>query len=92
MPVFYRCDPANEWNPDIEDIESKITDRTKAILVINPNNPTGAIMTRDELQAIATVIKDTNIVVLSDEIYNSLTYGPDRHVCFAELDGMKDVG
>ena len=46
-------------------------------------------MTRDELQAIATVIKDTNIVVLSDEIYNSLTYGPDRHVCFAELDGMK---
>ena len=47
-------------------------------------------MTRDELQAIATVIKDTNIVVLSDEIYNSLTYGPDRHVCFAELDGMKE--
>ena len=89
-PVFYRCDPANEWNPDIEDIESKITDRTKAILVINPNNPTGAIMTRDELQAIATVIKDTNIIVLSDEIYNSLTYGPDRHVCFAELDGMKE--
>ena len=47
-------------------------------------------MTRDELQAIATVIKDTNIIVLSDEIYNSLTYGPDRHVCFAELDGMKE--
>jgi len=60
------------------------------IYLCSPNNPTGAIMTRDELQAIATVIKDTNIVVLSDEIYNSLTYGPDRHVCFAELDGMKE--
>ena len=41
-PVFYRCDPLNEWNPDIEDIRAKVTDRTKAILVINPNNPTGA--------------------------------------------------
>jgi aminotransferase len=60
------------------------------IYICSPNNPTGAIMTRDELQAIATVIKDTNIIVLSDEIYNSLTYGPDRHVCFAELDGMKE--
>ena len=64
--------------------------RTKLLILPYPNNPTGAIMTRDELQAIATVIKDTNIIVLSDEIYNSLTYGPDRHVCFAELDGMKE--
>ncbi len=71
-------------------LRAAITPRTKLLILPYPNNPTGAIMTRDELQAIATVIKDTNIVVLSDEIYNSLTYGPDRHVCFAELDGMKE--
>ena len=76
--------------PVPEALRAAITPRTKLLILPYPNNPTGAIMTRDELQAIATVIKDTNIVVLSDEIYNSLTYGPDRHVCFAELDGMKE--
>ena len=73
-----------------DSLRAAITPRTKLLILPYPNNPTGAIMTRDELQAIATVIKGTNIVVLSDEIYNSLTYGPDRHVCFAELDGMKE--
>ena len=55
-PVFYRCDPNNEWNPDIDDINSKITDRTKAILVINPNNPTGAVYSKEVLLAIAEVL------------------------------------
>ena len=78
------------FQPDLADLEAKITARTKALIVNTPNNPTGVIMDRDELQAIANVIRETNIMVLSDEIYNSLTYGPDRHVCFAEIDGMKE--
>ena len=71
-------------------LRAAITPRTKLLILPYPNNPTGAIMDRDELQAIANVIRETNIMVLSDEIYNSLTYGPDRHVCFAEIDGMKE--
>lgn len=57
-PVFYRCDPLNEWNPDIEDIRAKVTDRTKAILVINPNNPTGAVYSREVLLEIAQVARE----------------------------------
>ena len=78
------------WQLDFNDIPEDVAERAKAIVVSYPNNPTGAIMNRDELQAIANVIRETNIMVLSDEIYNSLTYGPDRHVCFAEIDGMKE--
>ena len=71
-PVFYRCDPANEWNPDIEDIKSKITDRTKAILVINPNNPTGAVYGKEVLLAIAEIARQHHLVLLADEIYDRL--------------------
>ena len=88
VPLPTRVEDKFKLTP--EALRAAITPRTKLLILPYPNNPTGAIMTRDELQAIATVIKDTNIVVLSDEIYNSLTYGPDRHVCFAELDGMKE--
>ena len=71
-PVFYRCDPKNGWNPDMEDIRSKITDKTKAILVINPNNPTGAVYSRDVLLEIADVARKHGLVLLSDEIYDRL--------------------
>lgn len=90
IPVPLPTRAEDQFKLTADSLRAAITPRTKLLILPYPNNPTGAIMTRDELQAIATVIKDTNIVVLSDEIYNSLTYGPDRHVCFAELDGMKE--
>ncbi|MBR6236690.1 MAG: aminotransferase class I/II-fold pyridoxal phosphate-dependent enzyme [Firmicutes bacterium] len=70
--VFYRCDPANNWNPDLDDIKSKITARTKAILVINPNNPTGAVYSREILVEIADIARKNHLVLLADEIYDRL--------------------
>ena len=87
--VHYICDEESDWNPDIADIRSKITDKTKAIVIINPNNPTGAVMTREDLEAIAEVIIRHDIYVLSDEIYSELTYAGD-HVSIASLPGMKE--
>lgn len=71
-PVFYRCDPNQGWNPDLQDMESKITPKTKAILVINPNNPTGAVYDREVLLQIADLARKHNLVLLSDEIYDRL--------------------
>jgi alanine-synthesizing transaminase len=71
-PVFYRCDPKNAWNPDMEDIRSKITEKTKAILIINPNNPTGAVYSREVLLEIADLARKHQLVLLSDEIYDRL--------------------
>ena len=88
VPLPTRVEDKFKLTP--EALRAAITPRTKLLILPYPNNPTGAIMDRDELQAIANVIRETNIMVLSDEIYNSLTYGPDRHVCFAEIDGMKE--
>ena len=72
-----------------ERLRAAITPRTKMLVLPYPNNPTGAIMTREELEAIAEVLRDTNILVLSDEIYCDLTY-QGKHVCFAEIDSMKE--
>ena len=88
VPLPTRVEDSFKLTP--EALRAAITPRTKLLILPYPNNPTGAIMNRDELQAIANVIRETNIMVLSDEIYNSLTYGPDRHVCFAEIDGMQE--
>ena len=72
-PVYYRCDPQNAWNPDLEDMRAKITGRTKAILVINPNNPTGAIYSKETLLAIAQLARENHLLLLADEIYDRLT-------------------
>lgn len=72
-PVYYRCDPQNAWNPDLEDMRAKITGRTKAILVINPNNPTGAIYRKETLLAIAQLARENHLLLLADEIYDRLT-------------------
>lgn len=71
-PVHYRCDPENAWNPDVADIRSKITEKTKAILLINPNNPTGAVYSREILLEIAQIARENHLVLLSDEIYDRL--------------------
>ena len=79
----------NKFKVTPEEIKAAITPKTKMLILPFPNNPTGAILTRDELEAIAEVIRDTNICILSDEIYAELTYGK-RHVSIAEIDGMRE--
>ena len=80
----------NNFKLTPEELKEKITDRTKALVLPYPNNPTGAVMRRNELEAIAEVLRDTNIIVISDEIYGVLTYGEERHVSIAEIEGMKE--
>ncbi len=85
VPLTTKAEHSFKLTP--EELEAAITPRTKALVLPYPNNPTGAIMTKDELEAIAEVIRKTNIMVLSDEIYAELTYGR-RHVSIASIDGM----
>ncbi|MBQ8163867.1 MAG: aminotransferase class I/II-fold pyridoxal phosphate-dependent enzyme [Clostridia bacterium] len=77
----------NSFKLTPSELKAAITDKTKLLILPFPNNPTGAILTKEELEALADVIRDTNILVLSDEIYAELTYGR-RHVSFASIDGM----
>lgn len=73
-----------------EQLKAKITDKTKLLILPYPNNPTGGIMSKSDLEAIAEVIKDTNILVLSDEIYGELRYGDETHTTFSSIEGMKE--
>ncbi|CAM4095578.1 MULTISPECIES: pyridoxal phosphate-dependent aminotransferase [Tsukamurella] len=84
-PVHYLCDEDNGWNPSVEDIEAKITPRTKAIVVINPNNPTGAVYSRETLQQIVEVARKHSLLVLADEIYDRILYDDAEHISIAEL-------
>ena len=84
-PVHYLCDEDNEWMPSVEDIRAKITDRTKAIVVINPNNPTGAVYSRDVLKEIAQIARENNLLILSDEIYDRILYDAAKHISIASL-------
>lgn len=88
-PVPIKTVVEEEFKLTPERLKAAIRPRTKVLILPYPNNPTGAIMTREELEAIAAVLRDTNIIVLSDEIYCSLTYATN-HVCFAEIDGMRE--
>ncbi|MDG6281592.1 pyridoxal phosphate-dependent aminotransferase [Glaesserella parasuis] len=83
--VHYLCDEENEWFPDIEDIKSKITPRTKAILVINPNNPTGAVYSRQLLLDIVAIARGHNLIIFSDEIYEKIVYDGAVHHHLAPL-------
>ena len=85
VPLYYRCDENNGWNPDIEHIKSLITPKTKAILIINPNNPTGVLYSDDILKEIAQIARQNNLIVLSDEIYDRLVFDEKKHVSFASL-------
>ncbi|MFE6050231.1 pyridoxal phosphate-dependent aminotransferase [Kitasatospora sp. NPDC056446] len=84
--VHYRCDEQSEWYPDLADIESKVTDRTRAIVVINPNNPTGAVYPREVLEGIAAIARRHDLVVYADEIYDKILYDDAEHVPLATLD------
>ena len=83
--VHYRCDESADWAPDVEDIRSKVTPRTKAIVVINPNNPTGAVYDRPVLLDVVEVAREHGLLVMSDEIYDKVLYDDAEHVATASL-------
>ena len=83
--VHYLCDEEDSWNPSLEDIRAKITPRTKAIVVINPNNPTGAVYSREVLEGIANIAREHELMVLSDEIYDRVLYDNATHISMAEV-------
>jgi len=85
----YYLDEENGWLPDIEDIKSKINDKTKAIVLINPNNPTGSLYTKENLQQIVDVALEHNLVIFADEIYDKLLFDGKKHISIASLN--KDV-
>ncbi|MEP6852940.1 MAG: pyridoxal phosphate-dependent aminotransferase [bacterium] len=83
--VHYLCDEASDWMPDVSDLAAKITDRTKAIVVINPNNPTGAVYPLEVLREIADLAARHSLVVLADEIYDKILYDDAVHIPFSVL-------
>ena len=83
--VHYKCLEDNNWYPDINDIKSKITKKTKGIIIINPNNPTGSLYTKDILLDIIKVAKEYKLIVFSDEIYDRLLYDDLVHTSIASL-------
>lgn len=84
-PVHYLCDEQSEWYPDMEDIRKKITDKTKGIVVINPNNPTGALYPVEVLQQIVDIAREHNLIIFADEIYDRLVMDGQEHVSIASL-------
>jgi len=84
-PVHYQCDEESGWAPNIDDIEAKVTESTKAIVVINPNNPTGAVYSREVLGQIVEVARDHGLVVMADEIYDKILYDGAVHTSIASL-------
>ena len=84
-PVHYLCDEANEWQPDIEDIESKITKHTRGIVIINPNNPTGAVYSKGILLKIIELARKYNLIIYADEIYDKIIYDNAKHITMASL-------
>lgn len=90
VPVAVPAKIENNFSITPADLEAHVTHKTKALLIGYPNNPTGAILTKEQLMDIANFAQEHDLIVISDEIYGDLTYGGERHVCFAGLPGMKD--
>jgi alanine-synthesizing transaminase len=84
-PVHYLCDEAAEWFPDLDDLAAKISARTKALVVINPNNPTGAVYSRELLEGLVVLARKNRLVLLADEIYDKILYDDAEHVATAAL-------
>ncbi len=84
-PRHYLCDEENEWNPDLSDMRSKITENTRAIVIINPNNPTGALYSDDILKEIVQIAKENNLIIFADEIYDKMLYDGATHTSIASL-------
>ncbi|THB63216.1 MAG: pyridoxal phosphate-dependent aminotransferase [Gammaproteobacteria bacterium] len=84
-PVHYLCDESQNWEPDLDDIRAKITSKTRAIVIINPNNPTGAIYSKETLEAIVEISRENNLIIFSDEIYDRIIYDDMKHIPIASL-------
>jgi alanine-synthesizing transaminase len=84
-PVHYMCDEANGWMPDLDDIRRKITPNTKGIVVINPNNPTGALYSDDLLRELVALARQHNLVIFADEVYDKVLYDGVKHTAIASL-------
>lgn len=84
-PVHYICDEESDWIPDVQDIKSKVSSKTKAIVVISPNNPTGAVYPKVVLQSIADLAAEKNLMVMSDEIYDKILFDGHKHTPIASL-------
>ncbi len=83
--IHYMCDEQQDWFPDVDDIRAKVTDRTRALVLINPNNPTGAVYSREVLEEIVQIARENDLLLLSDEIYDKITYDNTPHTSTAEL-------
>ena len=83
--VHYICDEQSEWYPDMEDIRKKVTDKTKAIVIINPNNPTGALYPKEVLEQIVEIAREHQLIIFSDEIYDRLVMDGEEHISIASL-------
>lgn len=83
--VHYMCDESSDWYPDVEDIKAKITDKTRGIVIINPNNPTGAVYPKEVLESIIAVAREHDLVIFSDEIYDKILYDEAQHIATASL-------
>jgi len=84
-PVHYLCDEESDWNPDLDDIRRKINRKTKGIVVINPNNPTGAVYSKEVLEGIVKLAAEHNLIIFSDEIYDKILYDGNKHIPIATL-------
>ena len=84
-PVHYLCDESKEWAPDIVDLRKKITPSTKAIVVINPNNPTGAIYSKEVLLELTNIARENGLILFADEIYDKMLYDQEKHISLASL-------
>ncbi|WP_431106532.1 pyridoxal phosphate-dependent aminotransferase [Variovorax paradoxus] len=84
-PVHYLCDEANGWMPNLDDIRAKITPRTKGIVVINPNNPTGALYSDELLKSIVAIAREHDLVIFADEVYDKVLYDDVKHTAIASL-------
>ena len=84
-PVHYACDEANSWMPSLADIRAKITPRTRAIVVINPNNPTGVLYTNELLKSIVAIAREHDLVIYADEVYDKVLYEDAKHTAIASL-------
>lgn len=84
-PVHYMCDEKSNWFPDLEDMERKITPKTKGIVVINPNNPTGVLYPKEVLEGIADIARRHDLVLFADEIYDRLVFDGKKHIALASV-------
>ncbi len=90
VPVTYELKEENGYQLDLNEIRSKITPKTRAIVIVTPNNPTGGVLSRETLEALAGIVIENDLLVISDEVYERLIYDGEKHVSIASLPGMKE--